>query len=94
MVTEDFLLLSKMANALRFVVLILDETEITLCSKRNLTLNPKPYKQDMKRRGVDYVFVFSVDNPLCEVGDPVYIGCCIDRQVQMGYKVVKRRGRF
>lgn len=55
-------------------------------------LTPKVWKQDMKRRGVEYVFTYSVDNPLCVVADPVYIGYCIQRNVKMGYKVVNRRG--
>ena len=46
----------------------------------------------MKRRGVEYVFAFGVDNPLCEVADPAYMGYCIQRNVKMGYKVVDRRG--
>ncbi|KAJ0393970.1 hypothetical protein ATCC90586_007836 [Pythium insidiosum] len=42
----------------------------------------------LKRRGVKYLHVFSVDNALCKVADPTFIGYCIDKKADCGNKVV------
>ncbi|RQM16369.1 hypothetical protein DD237_003800 [Peronospora effusa] len=57
--------------------------------------------------GVKYLHVFSVDNALCKVADPIFMGYCIDKKADRGNKVVwktrpddcvgvvaKRNGRF
>ncbi|KAL7683779.1 putative UDPGP family, nucleotide-diphospho-sugar transferase [Plasmopara halstedii] len=42
----------------------------------------------LQGHGVKYIHVFSVDNALCKVADPVFIGYCIDKQADCGNKVV------
>ena len=43
---------------------------------------------DMKSRGVKFVHVFAVDNAICKVGDPTFMGYCIDQGADCGNKVV------
>ena len=46
--------------------------------------------QDMKKRGVEYVHVYGVDNVLVRLADPVFVGFCIDRKAQCGAKAVPK----
>jgi len=39
---------------------------------------------DMERRGVSFVHVLAVDNPLSCLGEPGFVGCCVARGVQAG----------
>ncbi|TDH64886.1 hypothetical protein CCR75_004011 [Bremia lactucae] len=43
---------------------------------------------ELQARGVKYLHVFSVDNALCKVADPTFIGYCIYKQADCGNKVV------
>jgi UDP-N-acetylglucosamine/UDP-N-acetylgalactosamine diphosphorylase len=43
---------------------------------------------DMTRRGVQYLHVFSIDNALVKPADPVFVGYCIDQEADCGNKVV------
>jgi UDP-N-acetylglucosamine/UDP-N-acetylgalactosamine diphosphorylase len=43
---------------------------------------------DMTRRGVKYLHVFSIDNALVKPADPVFIGYCIEQQADCANKVV------
>lgn len=45
---------------------------------------------DMKKRGVQYLYAYCVDNCLARVGDPVFLGYCISQSAQCGTKVVKK----
>eukprot|EP00002_Diphylleia_rotans_P008389 TRINITY_DN1819_c0_g2_i1.p1 TRINITY_DN1819_c0_g2~~TRINITY_DN1819_c0_g2_i1.p1 ORF type:complete len:575 (+),score=138.94 TRINITY_DN1819_c0_g2_i1:75-1799(+) len=45
---------------------------------------------DMHKRGCEYAFVYCVDNILVRVGDPTYIGYCIEKNFSFGYKVVAK----
>jgi len=47
--------------------------------------------QDMKKRGVEYIFYFQVDNVLTRICDPVYIGYHITGQSEMSCKVVHKK---
>lgn len=42
----------------------------------------------LSARNVQYLHVFSVDNVLCKVADPVFIGFCIEQDADCGNKVV------
>ncbi|WFD33095.1 hypothetical protein MSPP1_004152 [Malassezia sp. CBS 17886] len=45
---------------------------------------------DLQRRGIKYLHAYGVDNCLVKVGDPVFLGVCIERRVPTGVKVVKK----
>lgn len=45
---------------------------------------------EMTRRGIEYVFYFQVDNPLCRIADPVFLGYHIQRQSDMSTKWVRK----
>ena len=46
--------------------------------------------EDMKKRGVDYVQLYCVDNILVKIGDPIFTGYCIERNAECGNKVVAK----
>lgn len=43
---------------------------------------------DMRRRGVEHVHVFSIDNALVRVADPHFLGYCIEKNADCGNKSV------
>ena len=43
--------------------------------------------EKMQNSGVKYVHAFAVDNAVCKVADPYWVGYCIERAADMGCKV-------
>jgi UDP-N-acetylglucosamine/UDP-N-acetylgalactosamine diphosphorylase len=56
-----------------------------------LALHRTGMLRDMKRRGLDTLFYFQVDNPLVEIADPIFIGLHRERKVQFSLKVCAKR---
>lgn len=44
----------------------------------------------VKAQGIEYINVYAVDNVLQKMADPVYVGACVRRDVEVGGKVVKK----
>lgn len=51
---------------------------------------PDTVISDLEKRGIKYLHAYGVDNCLVKVGDPVFIGVCLQKKVQAGVKVVKK----
>ena len=45
---------------------------------------------DMKRRNIEHVYAYCVDNALVQVGDPTFVGCCVERKCDAGAKVIAK----
>jgi UDP-N-acetylglucosamine/UDP-N-acetylgalactosamine diphosphorylase len=45
---------------------------------------------DMRRRGIDTLFYYQVDNPLVQICDPVYLGFHLGSGAEMSCKVVRK----
>lgn len=80
--------------------------KVLLESKASLALSPNGHGgsllalrtsgalEDMKKRGVEYISYFQVDNPLVHAIDPLFIGLHARRGAQMSAKVLPKRDPF
>lgn len=48
-------------------------------------------RTDMRKRGIEHVHTYCVDNCLAKVADPVFIGIAAGRKAQIATKVVRKR---
>jgi len=46
--------------------------------------------EDMRRRKIEHVYAYCVDNALVQVGDPAFIGCCVESGCEAGAKVIAK----
>ncbi len=79
------------------------EGKLILAEKHSLFLSPNGHGgavkalwdsgavQDMKKRGIEYLFYFQVDNVLAHICDAAFIGYHIASRGQMSNKVVRKR---
>jgi UDP-N-acetylglucosamine/UDP-N-acetylgalactosamine diphosphorylase len=77
---------------------------LLLASKHELALNPDGHGgilaalaranllEEMRRRGIDYLYYHQVDNPLAQVCDPAFLGYHVVRQCEVSTKVVAKLG--
>ena len=74
--------------------LILNE-DLKLCQTPNGTnglydaLVDNHILEDMEQRGVKYVHIYSVDNVLVKLADPMFTGFCIGNDIESAMKVLK-----
>lgn len=48
-------------------------------------------RTDMRKRGIEHVHTYCVDNCLAKVADPVFIGVAAEKKVEIATKVVRKR---
>jgi UDP-N-acetylglucosamine/UDP-N-acetylgalactosamine diphosphorylase len=76
--------------------------KLVLDTKHSLALSPDGHGgalralresgslEEMAERGVEYLFYFQVDNPLCRIADPVFLGFHIQQDSDMSTKWVRK----
>jgi UDP-N-acetylglucosamine/UDP-N-acetylgalactosamine diphosphorylase len=75
---------------------------LLLSAKHELALNPDGHGgllaaldrahllEDMRRRGIDFLYYHQVDNPLARVCDPAFLGFHVERNSEVSTKVVAK----
>ncbi len=76
--------------------------KLMLASPYSLAMNPNGHGgslsglhtsgaiKDMRRRGIEYISTFQVDNPLVGICDPVFIGWHMKKNAEMSCKVLEK----
>ncbi len=59
-----------------------------------LALRKSGALDDMKKRGIEQLFYFQVDNVLVKIADPVFIGYHVQAKAEMSSKVVPKKHAF
>jgi len=55
-----------------------------------VTGQERPAIQLMQQQGLKGVMVFAVDNAVCKIGDPYFVGRCLAEDAELGVKVVPK----
>ena len=86
----------------RMVPSVDNNYKLILAAKNRLALNPDGHGgclwalcnsgavEDMKKRGVEILSYFQVDNPLVTLADPVFIGYHLQAKAEMSSKILKK----
>ena len=67
-----------------------DRHRVAMAPDGNGGLYPSlaPFLPNLRKRGIDYLHAFSIDNCLTKPADPVFLGYCIRQHADCGNKVV------
>ena len=71
------------------------KAKISLCPNGNgdiyRALKVTGMLQTLEERGINYVHLMGVDNMLCHVADPMFLGFTAEEQLDIGTKVIEKR---
>jgi len=75
-------------------ILLASKSKISMAPNGNgglwRALHDQGILADLKKKGVTWIASYSVDNILVKIADPLFIGWCIDSDLEVGAKVVPK----